>query len=53
MIKIGDVVGEVIETRLQVTHLRSVKNEELIIPNSQILDERGRQLQLAGSKRVA
>jgi small-conductance mechanosensitive channel len=36
-IKIGDSVGEVIETRLQVTHLRSVKNEELIIPNSQIL----------------
>jgi len=36
-IKVGDAFGEVIETRLQVTHLRSVKNEEIIIPNSQIL----------------
>jgi small-conductance mechanosensitive channel len=37
-IKIGDAVGEVIQMRLQVTHLRSLKNEELIIPNSQILN---------------
>jgi small-conductance mechanosensitive channel len=36
-VKIGDAVGEVIETRLQVTHLRTIKNEELVIPNSQIL----------------
>jgi small-conductance mechanosensitive channel len=36
-VKIGDNVGEVIEMRTQVTHLRSVKNEEVIIPNSQIL----------------
>jgi small-conductance mechanosensitive channel len=36
-VKIGTSVGEVIATRLQVTHLRSPKNEELIIPNSQIL----------------
>ncbi len=36
-VKIGTSVGDVIETRLQVTHLRSPKNEELIIPNSQIL----------------
>jgi len=36
-VKIGDAVGEVIETRTQVTHLRSVKNEEIIIPNSEIL----------------
>jgi small-conductance mechanosensitive channel len=36
-VKIGDAVGDVIETRLQVTHLRSYKNEEIIIPNSQIL----------------
>ena len=36
-VKIGDSVGDVIETRLQVTHLRSVKNEEIVIPNSQIL----------------
>ena len=36
-IKIGDAVGDVIQTRLQVTHLRSLKNEEVVIPNSQIL----------------
>src|SRR6185503_15997016 len=35
-VKIGTAVGEVIATRLQVTHLRSMKNEEIIIPNSQI-----------------
>ena len=37
-IKVGDAVGEVIQMRLQVTHLRSFKNEELILPNSQILN---------------
>jgi small-conductance mechanosensitive channel len=36
-VQIGDALGEVLETRLQVTHLRSFKNEEIIIPNSQIL----------------
>ena len=36
-VRIGDAFGDVIETRLQVTHLRSIKNEEIIIPNSQIL----------------
>ena len=36
-VKIGDTIGDVIETRLQVTHLRTIKNEEIIIPNSQIL----------------
>jgi small-conductance mechanosensitive channel len=36
-IKVGNSLGDVVETRLQVTHLRSVKNEELIIPNSHIL----------------
>jgi small-conductance mechanosensitive channel len=36
-VKIGDMIGDIIETRLQVTHLRSVKNEELVIPNSLIL----------------
>ena len=36
-VKIGDTVGDVIEMRLQVTHLRSLKNEEIIIPNSQIM----------------
>jgi small-conductance mechanosensitive channel len=36
-VKIGDAVGEVLDMRLQATHLRSLKNEELVIPNSQIL----------------
>lgn len=36
-VMIGDVVGEVLETRVQVTRLRSFKNEEVIIPNSAIL----------------
>jgi small-conductance mechanosensitive channel len=36
-IKVGSAVGDVIDMRLQVTHLRSVKNEEIILPNSQIL----------------
>jgi small-conductance mechanosensitive channel len=36
-IKVGNVVGEVLQTRLQVTHLRSPKNEEIVVPNSQIL----------------
>ena len=37
-VQIGDVMGEVIETRLQATHLRSLKNEEVTIPNSQLLN---------------
>jgi small-conductance mechanosensitive channel len=36
-VKIGDVVGEVLEMKVQVTRLRSFKNEEVIIPNSTIL----------------
>lgn len=36
-VRIDDMVGDVEEIRLQVTHLRSVKNEEIIIPNSVIL----------------
>jgi small-conductance mechanosensitive channel len=36
-VKIGDAIGEVMQMRLQVTHLRSPKNEEVVIPNSQIL----------------
>ena len=36
-IRIGTAIGEVIETRLQVTHLRSPKNEEIVVPNSHIL----------------
>ena len=37
-VQIGDVIGDVIELRLQATHLRTLKNEEAIIPNSQLLN---------------
>jgi small-conductance mechanosensitive channel len=37
-VKIGDTVGDVVEMRLQVTHLRTIKNEEVIVPNSTILN---------------
>jgi len=36
-IKIADLMGDVTEIGLMVTHLRSLKNEELVIPNSLIL----------------
>ena len=36
-VRIGDVIGEVMETRVQVTRLRTPKNEEVILPNSMIL----------------
>jgi len=32
-VKIADFVGDVGNTRLQVTHLRTVKNEEITVPN--------------------
>jgi small-conductance mechanosensitive channel len=38
-IRVGDAFGEVIEARLQVTHLRTPKNVELVLPNSQLLGE--------------
>jgi small-conductance mechanosensitive channel len=37
-VKIGDTVGDVTEMRLQVTHLKTIKNEEVVIPNSSILN---------------
>jgi len=36
-IRIGELVGDVSQIRLQVTHLRTAKNEEVIVPNSTIL----------------
>ncbi len=38
VIGIGDRIGRVLATRLQVTHLRTAKNEELIVPNATILN---------------
>jgi small-conductance mechanosensitive channel len=37
-VKIADFVGDVIATRLQVTHLRTIKNEEIVVPNSMIVN---------------
>jgi small-conductance mechanosensitive channel len=36
-VKIGEFTGDVTQIRLQATHLRTVKNEEVIVPNSNIL----------------
>jgi small-conductance mechanosensitive channel len=37
-IGVGDVFGDVTQIRLQVTHLRTPKNEEIVIPNSTLLN---------------
>jgi len=37
-VQIGDIIGDVSEIRLQVTHLQSIKNEEIIVPNSLIVN---------------
>ena len=37
-VMIGDVTGDVTELHAQVTHLRTLKNEEVTIANSQILN---------------
>ena len=36
-IRVGDEVGDVTETRLLVTYLRTPKNEEIVVPNTLIL----------------
>ena len=37
-IRVGEVFGDVTEIRLQVTHVRSIRNEEVVIPNSSLLN---------------
>jgi len=37
-VRIGTVEGDIAEVRLQVTHLRTPKNEDVVIPNSMILN---------------
>ncbi len=37
-IQIGEHLGDVTEARLLVTHLRTVKNEEIVVPNSLLLN---------------
>jgi small-conductance mechanosensitive channel len=36
-VRIGQVMGDVTDIRLQVTHIRTPKNEEVVVPNSTIL----------------
>ncbi len=36
-VRIGDIMGDVTQVRLLVTHLRSPKNEEIVVPNSLII----------------
>src|SRR4030095_8341967 len=36
-VRIGEHIGEVEQMRLLVTHLRTPKNEEVVVPNSMIL----------------
>ncbi|MFM1892336.1 MAG: hypothetical protein RLZ44_1413 [Pseudomonadota bacterium] len=38
LIRVGGTLGEVVEARLLVTHLRSPKNEQVIVPNSTLLN---------------
>ncbi len=37
-VRIGQQTGDVMELRLQATHLRTIKNEEIVVPNSLILN---------------
>ena len=37
-VRINDAVGDVTAIRMLVTHIRSLKNEELILPNSIVID---------------
>ncbi|HMU55081.1 MAG TPA: mechanosensitive ion channel family protein [Nitrospira sp.] len=37
-IHVEDIMGEVMEMRLMVTHIRTPKNEEVVVPNSLILN---------------
>jgi small-conductance mechanosensitive channel len=37
-IQVGDIIGDVTDSGLMVTRLRTVKNEEVVVPNSKILE---------------
>ncbi len=37
LVRIGEVTGVVSAVRLQVTHVRTIKNEEVVMPNSEIM----------------
>jgi len=37
-VKIADFIGDVVDMRLSVTHLKTIKNEEITVPNSMIVN---------------
>jgi small-conductance mechanosensitive channel len=37
-ISVDNVTGDVVERRLMVTHLRTIKNEEIVVPNSTMIN---------------
>ena len=37
-VQIGDVMGDVVDAGVLVTHLRTIKNEEIVVPNSLIMN---------------
>ena len=37
-IQINEIIGDVTKIRMQVTHVRTIKNEEAIVPNSTVLN---------------
>jgi small-conductance mechanosensitive channel len=37
-VRIGDTVGDVIDQTLLVTHVRTIKNEDITVPNSMVLN---------------
>lgn len=37
-VRIGDTVGDVIDQSLLVTHVRTIKNEDITVPNSMVLN---------------
>ncbi|HYN04804.1 MAG TPA: mechanosensitive ion channel domain-containing protein [Vicinamibacteria bacterium] len=37
-IRVGEIFGDVTEIRLQVTNVRSLRNEEIVVPNSTLLN---------------
>ena len=52
-VKVGDAFGDIIETSLLVTRVRTIKNENITIPNGIVLGTRGDQLQPRGAARSA
>lgn len=37
-VQVGDIIGDIMQIRLQVTHVKTIKNEEVVIPNTTIIN---------------